>query len=120
MLRFCSSRTILTATSFDLAAPTMAAKPGIRPSTSWMPQERSWISSIGPFRCPSVRDAVCYWPPSGLVKDVPPASWKPGMRFRLLIVDETDRFDRLGCQQGRHAADPGSRPGRASNVGRTA
>ena len=38
MLRFCSSRTILTATSLLLAQPTMAAKPGMRPSTSWMPQ----------------------------------------------------------------------------------
>jgi len=77
MLRRCSSRTILTATSLDLAAPTMAAKPGIRPSTSWMPHERNWMSSIGPFRCPSTLAAR--WS-SGLVKAVPPARRKPGIR----------------------------------------
>ena len=41
MLRRCNSRTTLTAVSLFLAQPTMAAKPGIRPSTSWMPQERN-------------------------------------------------------------------------------
>ncbi len=49
MPRLCSSRTIFTATSLLLAQPTMAQKPGMRPSTSWMPQARSWMSSIGPF-----------------------------------------------------------------------
>ena len=70
MLRFCSSRTILTATSLLLAQPTIAAKPGMRPSTSWMPQARSWMSSIGPLRRPLPLPV----PPatSGLVK-LPPA-----------------------------------------------
>ncbi len=49
MPRLCSSRTILTATSLLLAQPTMAQNPGMRPSTSWMPQARSWMSSMGPF-----------------------------------------------------------------------
>ena len=31
-------------------APMMAAKPGMRPSTNWMPQVRSWMSSMGPLR----------------------------------------------------------------------
>ncbi len=72
MLRRCSSRTILTATSFDLAAPTMAAKPGMRPSTSWMPQVRIWTSSIGPLRCPFA--PLLPAASSGLVKAAPPAA----------------------------------------------
>ena len=43
-LRFCISRTISTAVSVSGAAPRMAAKPGMRPSTSWMPSERSCVS----------------------------------------------------------------------------
>ena len=49
MPRLCSSRTILTATSLFLAQPTTAQNPGMRPSTSWMPQARSWMSSMGPL-----------------------------------------------------------------------
>ena len=78
MLRFCSSRTICTAASLDLAHPTIAAKPGIRPSTSWIPQDRNWMSSMAPFRCPSTAAASAPLL-SGLVKAVPPARSKPGI-----------------------------------------
>jgi hypothetical protein len=42
-----------TAAWLEWAAPTMAAKPGIRPSTNWIPQERNWMSSIGAVQVPA-------------------------------------------------------------------
>ena len=38
------------------------------------------------------------------MKEVPPASLKPGLGSGCKPVDEADGFDRLGSQQGRHAA----------------
>src|SRR5674476_1346229 len=69
MPRLCRSRTIWTAASLLVAQPTMAQNPGMRPSTSWMPQARSWMSSIGPlsfiFAPCTMRSApVKRWPSS--------------------------------------------------------
>ena len=45
----CSSRQILTAISSVGAAPMMTAKPGIVPSTSWMPRLRWIVSEMKPL-----------------------------------------------------------------------
>ena len=50
MLRFWNSRTICTAVSVSGAAPRMAAKPGMRPSTSWMPSVRRMVSVKKPLQ----------------------------------------------------------------------
>ena len=48
MLRFCSSRTVCTAISVVGAGPRIGAKPGMRPSTSWMPSSRMIVSEMKP------------------------------------------------------------------------
>jgi len=50
MLLFCSSRTILTAVSLSGAAPRIAANPGMRPSTSWIPSVRRIVSVKKPLQ----------------------------------------------------------------------
>ena len=54
---------------------------------------------MGPLRCPSVPPC----PLSGLVKAVPPARSNARHAFRLKLIDEPDRLDCFGGQQGRHA-----------------
>ena len=48
MLRSCRSRTTLTAMSVVGAGPRIAANPGMRPSTSWMPSSRMIVSEMNP------------------------------------------------------------------------
>ena len=46
MLRFCSSRTTLTAISVLGAGPRISANPGMRPSTNWIPNSRMMVSEM--------------------------------------------------------------------------
>ncbi len=68
MLRFWSSRTVWTAISVVGAGPRMAAKPGMRPSTSWMPSSRMMVSEMNPCQ-----PAGIAWPLA--VRSATRASW---------------------------------------------
>ena len=116
MPRLCSSRTILTATSLLLAQPTMAQNPGMRPSTSWMPQARSWMSSIGPLsfilspctpRSPPVKrsPSLRAWSSLMICGSVPRAKRTPSIASSANRV--ATPLSRVSPRYGSHILSPG-------------
>jgi len=66
--RFWSSRTVLTAISVVGAGPRINAKPGIRPSTNWIPNSRMIVSEMNPCQPGGI-----WWPLQ--VRRATKASW---------------------------------------------